>query len=390
MLTVQARPPSEQFQLNHSSPQALGLVGWWPTSDYAGGAVLRDRSGAGYRGTADSLWATPRINSPLVGLALNCPGTTSYVDCGDILRLGSSLTLSAWVYLTSAFAAGYQAIVGKWNDSHAAPGRNYLLCFGSAAAGKDGLTLFSHDLIVAGTTRAVLSTVNQAFFVGRWTLCTGVVDCAASQVLLYVDGVYNNAAAGNATSNIDCARGFYIGAHTSAGTSLSGRIADVRVYNRALTSSEIMALYQPSTRWELYAKTNRRAFRRPNVADSGELSLGREHQATGTGLATALASASAGRTHTATGAGLATALGSVTGARALGVSEGGLATGVAAATLGRTERVTAKGTATMYKAVVLNIVLGTGQFGAMSMHLERAILVRAILEGDITITCPLR
>ena len=48
------------FRLNKHSPQARGLVGWWPTLG-GGGNVLRDRSGRGNDGafpggTADPTW----------------------------------------------------------------------------------------------------------------------------------------------------------------------------------------------------------------------------------------------------------------------------------------------------------------------------------------------
>jgi len=35
------------------------------------------------------------------------------------------------------------------------------------------------------------------------------------------------------------------------------RIYDFRVYNRALTTSEIYAMYSPATRWELYRRPDR-------------------------------------------------------------------------------------------------------------------------------------
>ena len=33
----------------------------------------------------------------------------------------------------------------------------------------------------------------------------------------------------------------------------TGKIGDVRIYNRALSPAEIWAMYDPATRWELYA-----------------------------------------------------------------------------------------------------------------------------------------
>jgi hypothetical protein len=40
----------------------------------------------------------------------------------------------------------------------------------------------------------------------------------------------------------------------------TGLIADVRIYNRALTDAEVWALYDPRSRWDLYWQPNTRAY----------------------------------------------------------------------------------------------------------------------------------
>ena len=54
-----------------------------------------------------------------------------------------------------------------------------------------------------------------------------------------------------------------IGAQFVAGSAASwftGQIAEVRVYNRALTDNEVWELYAPQTRWDLYWQPSRRVY----------------------------------------------------------------------------------------------------------------------------------
>lgn len=203
-----------------------GLVGHWKL-DESSGTTASDNAG-GNDGTLISMnpgsdWVTGKVDG-----ALDFDGSNDYVDCGNGVSLsltGTSITVIAWVRWDS-------------NDSWSA-----IAMKTSSGSWTNGYGLYAHS---NGTVNFYVTRWNQnrasASFAadGAWHHVAGTYD--GSSVRIWVDGVEGtpDAYTGNIT---DAADSFEIGRGASNSYNFNGSIDDVRVYNRALTPTEVQTLY---------------------------------------------------------------------------------------------------------------------------------------------------
>ncbi len=216
------------------SPDALsdGLVAYWPFED-AGGTLIADRSGAGnnetlFRGDATT-WTDGHI-----GTALYFDGvSTAYVaiPSSPSLQLANSvLTFAAWVRCEDTERDA--PILAKEGDA----GFSYWFgCFPSAKFGvllsRNGAEWTTDDRDNGGITN------------GKWMHLASVWD--GQTVRHYQDG--NNVAEGAAfTPPIWAASTLItIGVNSEWDwTRFRGAIDEFRVYSRALSAAEVVALYE--------------------------------------------------------------------------------------------------------------------------------------------------
>ena len=199
-----------------------GLVGYWPL-DEGLGTTAYDASGGGNNGTiTGATWQN--VSSCRIGECLSFNGS-SYVDvpAGSLLNLGTgSATITIWFETTAS---------GAMVTKRVASGFQVYVLSGDLYA--DG----------AGTT-GVYSSV--AVNDGKWHFGAVVYDRSANLLRLYVDGTANNTVALGSTTLTDTAN-LEIGRALLGGTPrdyFNGSIDDVRIYNRALSATEIQQMYQ--------------------------------------------------------------------------------------------------------------------------------------------------
>jgi hypothetical protein len=205
-----------------------GLVGWW-RFDEGSGTVAIDSSGNGNNGT---IYGTANWVSGRYGDALSFDGATNYVAVPDSpsLEITGAITLEAWVETNNV---GKQAVITKSGG--------YLLYVGAGGDGKVYAYLY-------GTTSAWLGgTTNVAD--GLWHLIALTYDPngGTNNFKLYVDGAleaqYTVTGSISSTSNR-----VGIGDRPDVGFRdfFNGTIDEPRIYNLALSASEIQADYQQS------------------------------------------------------------------------------------------------------------------------------------------------
>ena len=210
-----------------------GMVAYFPFNGNA-----NDASGNGNNGTPIGVTLTQdRFNS--VANAYQFSGTaSSYIQVGDrpLLRMTNALTISAWVYQTETTNA--QMIVSK-------EGEYWLGTWRSVSSDPS-----SHKLYVALETGASPDTIllGNPPPLSKWTQVA--VTFNSGSVAAYVNGnLITNLTTGSTLADTDPSRNdFRIGNRQLAqgGGNVEpfvGNIDDVRVYNRALTASEIQQLY---------------------------------------------------------------------------------------------------------------------------------------------------
>ncbi len=198
--------------------------------DEGSGTGIVDSSGNGIAGTVvNATWtASGKYQS-----ALSFNGSDSYVDLGNpaILRLTGSATWSAWVKSLANPSDDGQIISKSDNGpgwqlkTTADTGRR---TFGVAVSGPSGPRTQRYS-----NTTPSLNT---------WYHVAGVYDAAAKKLDIYVNGSLDNGVLVGTISSaqIDSAVNVNIG-RRSGGYYFNGLIDEVRIYNRALTQSEIQA-----------------------------------------------------------------------------------------------------------------------------------------------------
>ncbi len=248
-------PPFQwQGEINRESEQLRGLVGWW-TGQPASASIIYNRSlatlalnGTPYNGVTTA--ATE------MGSALSLDGTNDYVSiAANALLNNAYVTLSCWFWTNNSI--NNKMMIMKAHSSHASP--YYLL--GMRHAGGNALYM---DLTVNGAWQVAggFSAPN-----GQWN--HAAISYDGAKILCFTNGVLRstvNISGTAATTNTP----LLFGANNNLGKTSTycwpGYLHDIRLYNRGLSAAEIWSLYDPQTRWELYATPEYRRWFVPVVA----------------------------------------------------------------------------------------------------------------------------
>lgn len=196
----------------------VGLVAAYPFAE-GSGTTTADRSGFNNTATLAGATWTPQGR---FGSALLFNGSTALATVPDSpsLRLTSAMTLEAWVYPT-VVTAGWTDIIMKWND-------DYYLVATSQPSGVSALgSSFTSPLYGVSSLP-----------VNSWSHLAATYDGVTMR--LYVGGVQVNSRA--QTGTMPTSGGpLSFGGDALFGQHFSGRIDEVRVYNRALSAAEIQS-----------------------------------------------------------------------------------------------------------------------------------------------------
>src|SRR3989344_1636262 len=200
-----------------------GLTGHWKF-DEGTGTTATDSSGSGNTGTLTNgpTWTTGKIEG-----ALSFDGVDDHVNAGNptSLNLSSSLTLSAWIY-PNGLTGDRDIItkVGGGADYYFQVSNNQL-----QVGFANGGSWYSH------------STTNASMPLSTWTHVAGIFDDSANILTIYINGVQQGSQTVTAV-RMSSADPVHIGMGWP-NQSWNGRLDEARIYNRALTASDIQTLY---------------------------------------------------------------------------------------------------------------------------------------------------
>lgn len=219
-------PVGVPFTLNRASPQAVGLVAWWPAIGNQVGS-LRDYATGFHPGTPSS---TPGwVGHGELGAMYDFSGSNRF-EVANNARLGAlTPTLAMWVELDTT--SGTQTFVkrdAEW------------------IVRADGSTLAYYQWDAGGLTTLNSITLSTA------TLYHIVCSWNQDAMKVYVNGFLRHSNSGKTSAPVNIGNIIGIAAQPSGGEALDGRLADVRIYSRALSDAEVFQLYAPQTRWQLY------------------------------------------------------------------------------------------------------------------------------------------
>ena len=217
------------------------LIAYWKLDETAG-SIASDSSRNGYDGTLmntdDSDWVPGKTSN-----ALNFDGADNYVVadavCAEIA--GGDVTVSAWMKADTLNLAN-QFIIA----TNSSAGDNKLM-FGTQA-NTATLSFVDSEPLWRDTTATVIDNT--------WHHIAYVLDDSADTVTIYVDG--GQALSFASTVSLAADDLFSLGQEYDAGLTTgdfyNGRLDDVRVYNYALSDTEIRRLHDPSgliAHWKL-------------------------------------------------------------------------------------------------------------------------------------------
>lgn len=217
------------------------LVGRWEFNDEydigkatVGGGDLTDVNAVSYSKNG-RFGGAVKLEQYYVDEDNNWPGMAYLHLSGDALPAGlptgnSSYTVSTWVNIASS--TSWELGVIGWGTN--------------ALRGYNGLKLPSSTSVQSvgwgeDTTQSTSSAIND----GQWHLVTTTYDSTAAQKRLYFDGVLLGSAVSVGSFDVTAAN-FRIGEFYINGTieqGFNGMIDDVRIYNNALSGTEVASLY---------------------------------------------------------------------------------------------------------------------------------------------------
>jgi len=218
-----------------------GLVGYWKM-DFNGsgdGVTVPDSSGNSNNGLTENGANGTGMNctgAGKFGYGCDFDGSDDYVDAGNpsTLQITQAITISAWVNVTSNKD---QRIVSK---NGGGSNRGYQLRLDPGTSGpKAYLNVNASDC----STTDYSSGYSSELTLGSWYQVTGVfISGKASQI--YINGELQNQNTTVSTSFCSGSADVNIGRRTAGSAYLDGLIDDVRIYNRALSASEVERLYK--------------------------------------------------------------------------------------------------------------------------------------------------
>jgi Concanavalin A-like lectin/glucanases superfamily/Domain of unknown function (DUF1929)/Bacterial Ig domain/Purple acid Phosphatase, N-terminal domain len=227
--TLTARARDAAGNVTTSAPVAVTVANAGPAGLVAaygfnegGGSTVGDASGGGANGTlTGGSWSTAGKN----GGAVSFNGTSGWVTVPDTaaLHLARGMTVEAWV--RPAANSGWRSVLTKERGG----GLSYAL-YGYAGASKPPGVYGNTGGSDAG------ASAGSALPLSTWTHLAGTFD--GSTLRMYVNGaqVATQALSGSLVSSTAPLR---IGGNSVWGEYFSGLVDDVRIYNRALSGTEI-------------------------------------------------------------------------------------------------------------------------------------------------------
>jgi len=217
-----AKPP-----IGYNDPTIGGLVGWWTMNEGIGTVTTADLSGNGNTGylTNSPAWTNGVVRSGLkFGTNYNSGQLISVLDSPSF-KLQNGGCISFWCFPVIKSWSGYgMSLISK---------RSYLLSEWTIYLASNTGYLSFWCGPVFNTTYSLPTNV--------WTMVTMNINAATTNLTFLINGItltnFSNLIGTSATDSIK------IGGYDLDPQQFYGTMDDVRIYNRALSSGEILKLY---------------------------------------------------------------------------------------------------------------------------------------------------
>ena len=233
--------------LNAASDQADNLAAWWPTVNYAPGVNLKEMI-AGNDGILNGSIGT--VNDATIRTMLRFVGTAGAyfsVASATAINITGTMSVSFWMTPRWPVLAQYYGILGKGAEW---PRDESQFMFYHVDGGDGGII----DWQIGIGTDAFIVAEAFPLSVGTLYHVVGVHDGTNMKTYLNVTDVetWDGTASDIAISTEPLTIGY---TDVNGGVYAYCDMADIRIYDKALSAAEVAALYAVETRWELYDAT---------------------------------------------------------------------------------------------------------------------------------------
>ena len=231
-------PPNVPFTMNRQSPQARGLIGWWPTVRCGGNTLFDYSNGANVGQDIPS--GVSRVRDSALGMGLNFDGASRFSTDTKFDQLTGATQATFALWIRPGSVTGEQAFFSQWG------GTNRFLF--EMFTDEIRLAIINGGFLLHQTTTFNLS-IGETYHIA-------VVWHGNGKSVMYRNGgdvVFTTSAVIALPSIVASSIPLWFGDAGQNNKRYTGALWDCRVYNRALSASEVFALYDPATRWELYA-----------------------------------------------------------------------------------------------------------------------------------------
>lgn len=230
-VTAALNGASKSTSITLTAPVVIsGLVAAYAMNEGTG-TILTDVSGNGNHGV---IYGATWINNGRYGKGLAFDGKTSYVNLGNsaALRLSSSMTISAWVWIVGKSSTDNQ-IVAKADST----GGWQLKVTQDTGVRTFGVAVSPNSSSSTLRYSQARPTSN------KWFHVAGVYDATARTMSIYVNGALTN---GTLRGVVPPSQWYNLNqpvtiGRKTGGSYFNGVIDETRIYNRALTAAEVQA-----------------------------------------------------------------------------------------------------------------------------------------------------
>jgi hypothetical protein len=208
-----------------------GLVAHWPFEEGTGNTT-EDVTGNGNNGTLNgAVWNS----NGRFGNAIEFDGINDWIDAGTFSVGGNAMTLSAW-FKADDFGVGDARLISK-AVNHGVEDHWFML----STVTSGGMVLRAR-LKTGGIVGTTYIPGSGSFGAGDWVHAVLIYD--STTVKIYKDAVEVGSWARSGSLDVSSSVSVYIGNNPGPNPKpFDGLIDDVRVYDRALTPSEVQTLY---------------------------------------------------------------------------------------------------------------------------------------------------
>ena len=186
----------------------------------------------------DAVQATEAKQPKLVSDGMEFDGLNDRLTISDdaSLQITGAMTIMAWVYYIGGTTTSSQAIIGKYGTGGY---RGYLLFVNPDDGSKDARFIIASN---SSTVRAVVSDENSLPF-NQWFLLTGVYVPSTSLTVYINTTAYENTTSIPSSQYSNNGLPLDLSWFDSTGRYVKQNLNDIRIFNSALTSTQISAIF---------------------------------------------------------------------------------------------------------------------------------------------------